>query len=168
MKKHFYITGISYLLLLAAILSFPSCKHGKQQLSSADSLEVTNSVTQLAAAISRDLAAKGPSSWLDHFENSPQFFMASDGQLSFHDYQSAKLFIQDTLIKNINKITLRWSNMRIDPLTTHIAVIGSNFHEGITFASGQTLPFDGYFTGTADLTPDGWKLRNAHWSIKKP
>jgi len=121
----------------------------------------------MASNIARDVSAKGPSAWLNYFQDSPDFFMANDGRLTFHNYQSAKAFIQDTLVKSISKITLNWSHMRIDPLTSRLAAIGSDFHEDITFANGKPLPLDGYFSGIAIQTKTGWKLRNAHWSIKK-
>jgi hypothetical protein len=157
-----------FILLVAAIFSVTSCKHADEKLTTQDSLTVTQNVQQLTTSISHDLEVKGPASWLEYFDNSPQFFMAADGQLSFTDYHSAKTFIQDTLIRNMHKILLKWSDMRIDPLTPTSATIGSIFHEDITLATGQTLPFDGYFTGTAILTSKGWKLRNAHWSMKRP
>jgi len=159
---------LSIVLLVFALWLTTSCKCHKHSLSAADSIAITDSVKQLTANISRDLAAKGPASWLNYFQNSPQFFMAADGQLSFRDYNSAKAFIQDTLIKNMHKIVLKWSNTRIDVLSRRIASIGCDFHEDITLANEQTLPFDGYFSGTAVATPQGWKLRNAHWSMKKP
>jgi hypothetical protein len=159
---------LSLVLLVFALWLTTSCKCHKHSLSPADSIAVIDSVKQLTSNISRDLATKGPASWLNYFQNSPQFFMAADGQLSFHDYNSAKAFIHDTLIKNMHKIVLKWSNMRVDVLTRSIAAIGGDFHEDITLANGQTLPFDGYFSGTAVATSGGWKLRNAHWSMKKP
>jgi hypothetical protein len=156
------------VLLVFALWLNTACKYHKHVLSAADSIAVSDSVKQLTANISHDLASRGPVVWLNYFQNSPQFFMAADGQLSFRDYHSAEAFIRDTLIKNMHKIELKWSNMRVDVLTRSIAAIGGDFHEDITLANGQTLPFDGYFSGTAVATSGGWKLRNAHWSMKKP
>jgi len=169
--KKFSISGIKCLMpfLLAAVL-FTSCQSKQQDLNDTniDSAVVKDSVTALTVNIAHDLAAKGPVAWLNYFQDSPDFFMANEGQLALHNYQSAKAFIQDTLVKSISKINLRWSHTHIDPLAQNIAAIGSDFHEDITFAWGETTPFDGYFTGVAIKTPKGWKLRNAHWSIKPP
>jgi hypothetical protein len=120
----------------------------------------------MTANIARDISAKGPIAWLGYFDNSPEFFMANDGQLAFRNYQSAQTFIKDTLVKSISKINLKWSNTRIDVLSLCVASIGSNFHEDITFANGKPMPFNGYFTGTAIRRGKSWKLRNLHWSMK--
>lgn len=167
--KKYIISGIKCLvpfLLMAYI--FASCQSKQQDFNAADSNAVKDSVTRLTVNIAHDLAAKGPVAWLNYFQDSPDFFMANEGQLALHNYQSAKAFIRDTLVKSISKINLQWSHTRIDPLAQSIAAIGSDFHEDITFAWGETTPFDGYFTGVAIKTSEGWKLRNAHWSIKPP
>jgi hypothetical protein len=166
-------TGIkSKRFLIIALAALPglwaACKSDKHPLTAQDSIAVTDSVKLLVNNISQNLGIKGPVIWLDYFDNSPQFFMAADGQLSFTNYQSAKAFIRDTLVKNMSKIMLKWNGLRVDPLTRQFAAIGSNFHEDITLTNRQVLSFDGYFTGIAILTPQGWKLKNAHWSMKKP
>jgi len=169
--KNYPISGIKCLMpfLFAACL-LASCKSGHQDFNAVDtdSAVVKDSVTALTINIAHDLAAKGPVAWLNYFQDSPDFFMANEGQLALHNYQSAKTFVQDTLVKSISKINLQWSHTRIDVLASNIAAIGSDFHEDITFAWGEITPFDGYFTGVAIKTPKGWKLRNAHWSIKPP
>jgi hypothetical protein len=108
-----------------------------------------------------------PAAWLNYFEESPDFFMVSDGQLAFKDYQSGKLFIENTLIKNILKINLQWNYLRIDPLTSELASMGGNFHEDLTDSSGKIIQSDGYLTAVAKLTNRGWKIRNLHWSMLK-
>ncbi len=169
--KQYSISAIKCLapFLLAACLC-TSCKNQHQETNDVgiDSVAVKDSITALTVNITHDLSTKGPVAWLNYFQDNPNFFMANEGQLALHNYQSAKAFIQDTLVKSIKKINLQWSHTRIDVLSQNIAAIGSDFHEDITFAWGQTTPFDGYFTGVAIKTPKGWKLRNAHWSIKPP
>lgn len=91
--------------------------------------------------------------------------MASEGQLVFPNNDSAKNFIKNTLVKSISKIELHWNNIRVDPLTTRLAGIAANFHEDITDYEGKKITEDGYFTGIAHQTPQGWQLRNAHWSV---
>jgi len=156
---------LHWFLLLAVTFAL-SCKCHKKHFTTTDSLSVKDNVTHMAASIAADVSAKGPVAWLKYFQDSPGFFMANDGQLAFHNYQSAKVFIQDTLVKAISKITLRWSNLRICPLSPRIASIGSNFHEDITFANGKIMPTDGYFSGIAILTSKGWQLQSCHWSAK--
>jgi len=165
--SNLHLTAYWALFLLIALLA-SSCRHHNYHMTAKESAAITDSVNRMTANISRGLAAKGPVAWLDYFDDAPQFFMISDGQLSFHDYLSAKTFIQDTLVKNMTKIVLRWKNMRVDPLSRNAASICSGFHEDITMANGQTLPFDGYFSGTAIITMKGWRLINLHWSTPKP
>jgi hypothetical protein len=126
------------------------------------------SVNRMMQDIARDITAKGPSAWLIYFENSPDFFMVSDGKLAFRDHESARLFIENTLVKNISHIVLSWSNIRIDSLTPALASAGAEFHEEMSDSSGKTTPYDGYFTAIAERTDRGWQLRNVHWSSFKP
>jgi hypothetical protein len=157
----------SLLLLLSTICCMQACKHHHRRRFDAKAMAaVKDSVNQMTINIARDISAKGPIAWLGYFDNSPEFFMANDGQLAFRNYQSAQTFIKDTLVKSISKITLKWSNTRVDILSPCTASIGSEFHEDITFANGKPMPFDGYFTGTAISRGKSWKLRNLHWSMK--
>jgi hypothetical protein len=156
----------SVLLLFIAAVFINSCKH-RSKANAEQKANTIDSVQQMTDNISRDLSAKGPIAWLDYFDKAPQFFMISDGQLSFQNYPSAEKFIKDTLVKNMTKIALQWKNMRIDLLSMHVASICSGFHEDITMANGQVMPFDGYFSGTAIYTRRGWKLINLHWSTPK-
>ena len=157
------------LLFIVPVMSLIfGCNCGQKQLSVNQISTVKNSVSKFADSISKSISTKGPISWLSYFENSQDFFMASDGQIVFHNYISAQKFIQDTLVKNISKIKLQWNNMRINVLSARAASIGSDFHEDITMsAANNIVPIDGYFTGTAVLDGNSWKLRNLHWSIKK-
>ena len=118
----------------------------------------------MAETIAKNVSAEGPTAWLNGFEDAPDFFMASDGQLEFPNYDSATEFINNTLAKSISKIELQWSNMRIDPISDEFATFSATFHEDITDSKGQKLSQNGYFTATAHKTVQGWKLRNAHWS----
>ncbi len=161
------LSRLCYLSLFPIILVFfVGCGQGNNvQLT--DKL-VTDSVNLMTNNISRDLAVKGPVAWLDYFDDSPKFFMVSDGQLSFSDYPSAQKFIKDTLVKNMSKITLQWKDKRINIFSGHVASICSGFHEDITMANGQTVTFNGYFSGMVIWTPKGWKFANLHWSTPKP
>ena len=156
-----------YLALLLIVISMSvSCQSKNSRLSASETALVKDSVTQLTSKITTDLFKNGPRAWLKYFEDAPGFFMANQGQIAFRDYHSAKVFILDTLIKNIPHIKLQWDRIRIDPLTLNFASIGAGFHEDLTDAGGKTFAFDGYFTGVAHFDGHSWKLRNLHWSIK--
>ena len=154
------------IVLLISTLLF-SCGRRRGPLTEKDSAVVRDTVLQSMAGIARDLSANGPAVWLNYFDDAPGFFMVSDGDLDFPDYNTAKQFILGTLVKNIPSITLNWSAVRVDPLSRHLAAIVAGFHEVLTSATGEKIPVDGYFSGTAVLTAHGWKLRNLHWSTKK-
>lgn len=169
MKKNHTMPAFKYcVLLLFAISLVVSCKRNHAKLNAADRALVKDSVTNMAANIAADISKNGPRAWLNYFEDTPDFFMANEGQLVFQDHQSAKTFILNTVVKNILQIKLRWEHIRIDPLTSRLASIGADFHEDQTIASGKNLSIDGYFTGIAHYDGHRWKLRNAHWSIKAP
>ncbi len=167
-KKRLYPSFILGLLLLLAINVAISCKQRPAHFGAPDSARVKDSVSKMAINMAQDISNKGPVAWLDYFENTPGFFMASQGQLVFTDYQSAQKFILNTLDKEISKISLRWNNLRVDPLASDLALIGADFHEDLSNISGKIISIDGYFTGMASLSNNRWKLRNLHWSIKEP
>jgi ketosteroid isomerase-like protein len=147
--------------LLLTVAYITSCKPA----SSFNATAIRDSVSQMTANIARDISAKGPAAWLDYFDDTPDFFMASNGQLVFKDYTAARAFIQNSLVRVISKINLRWHQVRIDAFSPDVAAVGADFHEDLTDIKGQTTAVDGYFTATAHHTANGWKLRNAHWSL---
>ena len=165
MKKYYSLMSWTiYIALISTVLL--SCQQNKTSLSTAQSQEVRNSVLKLAGLTAKDISAKGPIAWLYHFEDSPDFFMANEGTLALPNYHAADSFVKNTLIKIISKITLKWSAIRVDPLTPQIAVMAASFHEDVADVSGKITPYDGYFTATVHKTEKGWKFRNAHWSLK--
>ncbi len=169
MKKNYLVSHLKYwALVLLAFSMTVSCKRTHGKLSTEQSVLVKDSVSRMAINIAADISKKGPGAWLNYFEDNPNFFMANEGQLVFKDYQSAKTFILNTLVKNIPVIKLRWDNLRVDPLTARLASIGADFHEDQVTSGGKKLSYDGYFTGIAHYDGHGWKLRNTHWSIKVP
>jgi hypothetical protein len=93
--------------------------------------------------------------------------MASEGECIFAGIDSATTFINTILVKNIRSIQLHWSDIRVDPYTSALAGMSANWQEELTDMAGKTTSASGYFTGTAEKTPGGWQLRNAHWSEKK-
>ena len=169
MKKNHIPQVFKYCALLFFVVSvLVACKRNHAKLSKEQSALVKDSVSRMAANIAADISKNGPRAWLNYFEDNPDFFMANEGQLVFKDYQSAKTFILNTLVKNIPIIKLRWDNIRIDPLTPRLASIGADFHEDQVTNGGKNISYDGYFTGIAHYDGHRWKLRNVHWSIKAP
>lgn len=144
-----------------------SCNNISKSLTFNQSTEIKDSVEEMVKLIAEDISHDGPIAWLRYFENSPQFFMASEGQLVFSNNDSATTFIKNILIKQIRKIDLDWSNIRIDPFTSNFASIAATWHEEITDFTDKKISQGGYFTAIAEKTIHGWKLRNAHWSVLK-
>lgn len=155
--KLFTLTGLIFLIV--------SCNNCTDSLTSAQSSVIKDSVKQMVETIAKSISHEGPLAWLRYFENSPDFFMASDGQLVFPDNNAATNFLKNIYAKGVSRIELRWKNIRIDPLTSKIAGVAAFFHEEITDTAGKMSPSDGYFTGIVERTTQGWQLRNAHWSI---
>jgi hypothetical protein len=150
------------------LILFISCKTKSTSMGVQESELVKDSVSLMTDHIISDLTLKGPIAWLDYFEDSPGFFMAVQGTLAFGDFQSANAYIRDTLVKTFRQISLKWDHLRIDPLTSTMAFIGTGFHEDIIDSSGRKLSQGGYFSALAVKTFRGWQLRNVHWSMLKP
>ncbi|PWT71245.1 MAG: hypothetical protein C5B59_18565 [Bacteroidetes bacterium] len=116
-------------------------------------------------SVSREVTQNGPHTWLQYFENSDDFYMASEGILVFPNYDSAKVFVNNKLVKLIDKIDLRWKNIRVDVIDRNFASVAATYHEDKTNAGGIKDSEDGYFSGLAHWREGKWKLRNAHWSM---
>lgn len=144
--------------LLLTIACAPS-----EQSPPADGATVVTEIRALAATIERDLGEQGPQAWLLHFEDDPDFFMASDGGVAFHDFAAAREFLDD-FAPAIASIELRWSNLRVAPLGPDQATMAASYTELLRDTEGIDTTFRGYFTATVVRTAAGWKLRNAHWS----
>lgn len=152
------------LILAMSCLAF-ACHTNPSALDTKESHLVTDSIHRLVSGLTKDLADRGPIAWLNYFEESPDFFMVSNGQLVFKDYQSGKTFIENILTKNLIKIHLQLNQLRIDPLTSDLASIGADFHEDLVDSAGKIIQGDGYLTALVKHTPQGWKLRNLQWSM---
>ena len=141
-----------------------SCGTPPRSLPAKQISAIQDSVRILADSIAKNVSRDGSVAWLHYFENSTDFFMVSDGQLVFPDIDSARNFVNNTLVKTYRNIELHLSNVRIVPVSKDYAILAGNFHEDITYSDGKKLPTEGYLTATAHLTSEGWKLQNAHWS----
>jgi hypothetical protein len=161
LKTHLKIWGVLFPLLF-----IPSCKAPVVPPSNAELKESKENINHMAMRMEIDISKSGPIAWLDYFEDSPDFFMASNGTLVFKDYQSARQFITTKLVKAISKITLKWSNLKVEPYTNEWGSFSADFNENLADQLGKTISINGYFTATAHKTAKGWKLRSVHWSIK--
>ena len=154
-------------LTFAVLIAAPAAGCRSNDSSALDpgaAAEVQGAVRLLADSIAHDLTHEGPKAWLRYFESSPGFFMASAGSLTFPNYDSATAFVP-RFASAIRRIELSWSDVRVDPLRSRLAVMGASFTEAITDTGGRELHIGGYFTAVAQQTPSGWRLRDAHWSV---
>jgi hypothetical protein len=161
MKSNHLIT----VCCLSALI-YSSCSQNGGAKNNNTAMHVKDSVAILMDQTAQKLYTDGPIAWLHFFENSPEFYMASNGSIAFKDYPTAERFIRDTLVKNLKRINLKWSDAKIDSLTPEFADVRANFHEDLTITLDKVIPVDGYFTALAHKTDSGWRYRNLHWSIK--
>jgi hypothetical protein len=160
------LTRLKLFLLVGLILLISSCHHNNtDSLTASQRSIVMDSVQLMLDSIAKAISHDGPVAWIRYFENSPDFYMASEGQLAFTNNDSLANFLTNTFAKSVSKIELIWSHVRIDPFTGKIAGVAAIFHEDITDFAGRKTPSDGYFTGIAHQTSQGWQFQNAHWSI---
>jgi hypothetical protein len=157
------LTAFRYLFLCFLTIGIlVSCNRRHRPFTASDRNAVKDNILRLTADVARDVSAKGPVAWLDYFDDASGFFMATDGRLAFLGYPAAKKFILDTIVKSIPSISLHWSNQQIDPLSRRMATVGADYQETLTMADRKTVAVEGYFTATACLTHQGWKLHNLH------
>lgn len=125
----------------------------------------TDAVRHFVARVATGVTARGPAAWSEFFDDSPNFFMASEGKLVFGSGAAARQGIQD-LTHVITSIQLRWgTDPIIQPLAPGLAIVAMPYHEMLDTSPGRTIVEDGYFTGVAEHGRDGWRFRNAHWSV---
>jgi hypothetical protein len=155
--------GNTYFILLVFFF-ISSCGDSGKSFTQKERSFVQDSVKLMTDSIAEAVSHEGPAAWLRYFENTPTFFMVSDGQLVFPNIDTARHFINNVLVKKMPEIELRWSGVQIDALTNEFANIAAFYHEDIPDSSGKKIPHDGYFTAIAHHTSQGWKLHNAHWS----
>jgi hypothetical protein len=158
-------------LLLAAVLS-AACSPGRREaarpLDAARAAAITDSVRAFAQAVARDVSARGPEAWRSYFVESPAFFMASEGRMVFPSGEAATQGIEE-LTHLIKRIQLRWGDtLRVDPLYPGMAILATAWAETTVDAAGRSVEESGFFTGLAEHCPDGWRFRDAHWSVAAP
>jgi hypothetical protein len=121
----------------------------------------------MMTTVSSEISSKGPIGWVNFFEKSPHFLMASEGQLAFHSGEQADSMTRNIVVKLIKKISLQWSQVQVDPLTADLACVAAYWHEDRMDSTNNKISQDGFFTAVAEKTPEGWKFRNSHWSVSK-
>lgn len=157
-------TLIATTLVLAACERADNADSGPG-LSAATRAAVTEGVRQLARDSAHGVTREGPAAWHRYFSPAPAFFMASEGQLVFSSASTATRGIDD-LTHLIKSIELRWGDdLRVDPLTADLAVMGSSWSELRVGADGARVTEGGYFTAVAERRDGRWMFRNAHWSV---
>lgn len=119
------------------------------------------------AAVPPALARAGPTAWLDHFDDAPDFWMASEGELKFASYADLRVAME-AFGPTIAEMELVWSDVSIDALTPDLASFGAGYDELLVDTSGVETRFAGYVTGLLRRTPAGWRIAQLHWSMKQP
>ena len=158
-----------WILFVIAALSVgcSSLHDGSQAMTPERAAGVDNEVREFAETVARDVTQDGPIAWRKHFSESPAFFMASEGRLQFPNSASAIAGIQE-LTRAIKHIELKWSDLRVDPLTPELAGMRAGWHEVVEMSDGKRAESGGYFTGIAEHRNGRWQFRNAHWSVASP
>jgi hypothetical protein len=155
------------LLLALSTTALPSCGRSAANLDPDRAALLHDSVEQWIAGLPLRLAEDGPRAWLRYFEADPRFFMASDGALVFPDRDSATVSVRQ-LARTVSAVDLEWLDLRVQPLAPGLAVVASAYDETITDTLGTATAFRGYMTAVVRHTPDGWRIRNLHWSSPAP
>ena len=159
------------LVVLVAAIGCSGEKSGayasSQGLTAEKRAAVEARVREFMNQVAQDVTQNGPLAWQKEFQDSPSFFMASDGQLAFANGQAAMQWIQQ-LPKIIKQIELRWSDVRVDVLTEDLAAVGAWWQEVRQDPQGHSLTQKGYFTGVVQQQNRGWQFRDAHWSTMPP
>jgi hypothetical protein len=155
--------------LVSAVCGIPEMAYAQSRsLSPERAAAVDAGVRGFAQMVAHDITEEGPSAWRKHFADSPWFFMAVDGHLMYPNGAAAMAGIQE-VARSIKHIELRWGDdLRVDPLTTDLAVMASSWHEVMVDATGKRLEETGFFSGTAEYREGRWQFRNAHWSSAVP
>jgi hypothetical protein len=156
--------GLKLAVFLAVFCVACNSRDGSRRLTPERAAEVTREVKEFAEMVARDVTQDGPTAWRRHFSDGPTFFMAVDGKLQFPDSASAKAGIQE-LTRTIKHIELKWSDVRVDPLTPELAGMGAGWNEVVGMSDSKQVNSGGYFTGIAERRNGRWQFRNAHWSV---
>jgi hypothetical protein len=126
------------------------------------------SVRAFMQDVARVVTKDGPTAWLEYFDDSSAFFMAVNGAMAFPSAAVARDGTR-SFAATIQHIELKWGDdMRVDPLTPELAVVGAKWHEVQIDKAGHRVEESGYFTGVVESKQHQWKFRDAHWSSPMP
>jgi hypothetical protein len=158
----------STVLLATFALSGCSARTGGsaelQSLTPASAATIGESARTFMHIVAHDVTQEGPLAWLKFFDTGPKFFMAVNGQLAFPSAAAAEEGTQN-FARTINRIDLTWGDdLRVDPLTAELAVVGASWREVQVDKGGHRIEETGYFTGLAEYRENRWRFRDAHWS----
>jgi hypothetical protein len=152
------------LLLVVASVSCGAVSSEAQSARPRDAAAIEEGVRRLMGTVAHDVTQDGPRAWNRYFEDNPSFFMAVNGQMAFPNGAAAKDGIQKAAL-TIKHIDLKWGDdLRIDPLTTDLALVAASWREIQVDAAGHRVEENGFFTGLAEHRDGRWQFRNAHWS----
>jgi len=167
--KRLAMLGWRSTLLLTTLVLAGGCTHDtrsseSQSLTTARATAVEEEVRAFTRTVAHDVTQEGPLAWRRHFDASPAFFMAVNGQMAFPNGAAAKEGIQNVAL-TIKHIELKWGDdLRVDPLTPELAVVASPWREIQVDAAGHRVEEAGFFTGLAEFRDGRWQFRDAHWS----
>jgi len=161
--------------LLLAAFALAGCgahpagsSQSQQSLTPAQASAVDAGVRAFAQTVAHDVTQDGPLAWEKHFADSPAFFMAVNGQLAFPNRAAATAAMPD-ITRAFKHIELQWGDdLRVDPLTSTLALVATSWHEVLTDPAGHSMDEKGYFTGVAEYREGRWQFRDAHWSAPVP
>ena len=153
---------------ILSTLLLGGCSSDPQRLTDTRRAEIQKEVRAFAKDVEHGVTQEGPTAWRRYFSESPEFFMAAEGRLAFANGESAIAAIPD-LTHTIKRIELQWGEeMRVDPLTTDLAMMATPYHEVRTGPTGSRVNDAGYFTAITEYKGGRWQFRNAHWSVVVP
>ena len=129
---------------------------------------LADSVRTFMETVAREVTRDGPAAWRRQFADDAAFFMASEGRLVFPSAEAARRGI-DELVRVVAHIELRWgAGVRVDAVAPGLAVVAAPYTEVRVDTAGQRVNDTGFFTGLAEHRPEGWRFRDAHWSVVGP
>jgi len=138
--------------------------HGAQALTAERRAAVEDGVRRFTGAVAHDVSQDGPIAWGKYFSDRPDFFMVVNGKMAFPSGPAAAQALPD-VARAFKHIDLHWGNdLRVDVLTSDLAVMGASYDEVLDYANGHRETVTGYFTGVAELRNGAWQFRDAHWS----
>lgn len=156
-------------LALFAVLALAACASPQathSPLDDATRLLVETEVSASLDTLCEDLEDRGPLAWIDHFSESPEFHMASDGTLLFQTSLDLRSAMEGFAV-SVESLRLRFIDTRVLPFDRNRAHIAARFEEDLIYKDGRGEPMAGHFSAVAIREDGDWRLLNAHWSQQR-